>query len=185
METENYDYYFKVLLLGDLNVGVRSIFFRYVDNTFNESNIGIDTSVDFKIKTFKLDGDTYKLQIILDNDRGRGRTLDSTLYTSAHGVIVVYDITNQASFDHVKDWLTDIERYSKSEAARLMVGNKCDLSNKRSIISKDAEEFCKGSQDSVFGDKCEKFCQHRVSFSNNSKRNQTKNSQQKDSIKFK
>jgi len=127
-------------------VGVRSIFFRYVDNTFHESKIGIDTSVDFKFRTIKLNGDTYKLQIILDNDRGRGRTLDSTLYTSAHGVIVVYDITNQTSFDHVKDWLTDIDRYSKSESARLLVGNKCDLSDKRCIISKDAEDFAKAQE---------------------------------------
>merc|ERR1712088_1249121 len=89
--------------------------------------------VDFKIRTIELDGKTIKLQIWDTAGQERFRTITSSYYRGAHGIIVVYDVTDQESFNNVKQWLQEIDRYACENVNKLLVGNKCDLTTKKAV----------------------------------------------------
>ena len=80
-----------------------------------------------KIRTIELDKKTIKLQIWDTAGQERFRTISSTYYRGAHGIIVVYDITNMDSFKNVKRWLTEIDKYARDNVSKLLVGNKMDF----------------------------------------------------------
>lgn len=135
-----YDYLFKVLLIGDSGVGKSCILLRFADDTYTESHIST-IGVDFKIKTLELDGKVIKLQIWDTAGQERFRTITSSYYRGAHGIIVVYDITNCDSFVNVKQWLHEIDRYGSENVDVLLVGNKSDMSHKREVTYEQGQEF--------------------------------------------
>ncbi|CAJ0559903.1 unnamed protein product, partial [Mesorhabditis spiculigera] len=135
-----YDYLFKLLLIGDSGVGKSCLLLRFADDTYTESYIST-IGVDFKIRTIELDGKTIKLQIWDTAGQERFRTITSSYYRGAHGIIVVYDITDQESFNNVKQWLQEIDRYACENVNKLLVGNKCDLTAKRAVETAAAKEY--------------------------------------------
>ncbi|VDD95200.1 unnamed protein product [Enterobius vermicularis] len=135
-----YDYLFKLLLIGDSGVGKSCLLLRFADDTYTESYIST-IGVDFKIRTIELDGKTIKLQIWDTAGQERFRTITSSYYRGAHGIIVVYDITDQESFNNVKQWLQEIDRYACENVNKLLVGNKCDLTTKRAVEQNAAKEY--------------------------------------------
>lgn len=135
-----YDYLFKLLLIGDSGVGKSCLLLRFADDTYTESYIST-IGVDFKIRTIELDGKTIKLQIWDTAGQERFRTITSSYYRGAHGIIVVYDITDQESFNNVKQWLQEIDRYACENVNKLLVGNKCDLTPKRAVEMNTAKEY--------------------------------------------
>jgi len=138
-----YDYLFKLLLIGDSGVGKSCLLLRFADDTYTESYIST-IGVDFKIRTIELDGKTIKLQIWDTAGQERFRTITSSYYRGAHGIIVVYDVTDQVSFNNVKQWLQEIDRYACESVNKLLVGNKCDLSTKKVVDYNTAKEFADG-----------------------------------------
>ena len=139
MHTE-YDYLYKLLLIGDSGVGKSCLLLRFADNTYTESYIST-IGVDFKVRTIQLDGKTIKLQIWDTAGQERFRTITSSYYRGAHGIIVVFDVTDQVSYNNVKQWLKEIERYACENVNKLLVGNKCDLEDKRQVAYETAKEF--------------------------------------------
>jgi len=135
-----YDYLFKLLLIGDSGVGKSCLLLRFADDTYTESYIST-IGVDFKIRTIELDGKTIKLQIWDTAGQERFRTITSSYYRGAHGIIVVYDITDQESFNNVKQWLAEIDRYACENVNKLLVGNKSDLTTKRAVELNSAKEY--------------------------------------------
>ena len=135
-----YDYLFKLLLIGDSGVGKSCLLLRFADDTYTESYIST-IGVDFKIRTIQLDGKTIKLQIWDTAGQERFRTITSSYYRGAHGIIVVFDVTDQESFMNVKQWLHEIDRYACQNVKKLLVGNKCDLASKRAVPTEQAQEF--------------------------------------------
>lgn len=126
------DYLFKLLLIGDSGVGKSCLLLRFADDTYTESYIST-IGVDFKIRTIDLDGKTIKLQIWDTAGQERFRTITSSYYRGAHGIIVVYDCTDQETFNNVKQWLEEIDRYACDNVNKLLVGNKCDLHTKKVV----------------------------------------------------
>uniref|UniRef100_A0A3Q4MKP7 RAB1A, member RAS oncogene family b n=1 Tax=Neolamprologus brichardi TaxID=32507 RepID=A0A3Q4MKP7_NEOBR len=114
-----------------LSVGQSNLMNKKHD-ILNESYIST-IGVDFKIRTIELDGKTIKLQIWDTAGQERFRTITSSYYRGAHGIIVVYDVTDQESFNNVKQWLQEIDRYASENVNKLLVGNKCDLTTKKVV----------------------------------------------------
>jgi small GTP-binding protein len=96
---------------------------RFADDTYTESYIST-IGVDFKIRTIDLDGKTVKLQIWDTAGQERFHTITSSYYRYAHGIIIVYDVTDMESFLSVKQWLHEIDRYASENVNKLLVGNK-------------------------------------------------------------
>ncbi|KAL8552834.1 hypothetical protein ACS0TY_001500 [Phlomoides rotata] len=135
-----YDYLFKLLLIGDSGVGKSCLLLRFADDSYLESYIST-IGVDFKIRTVEQDGKTIKLQIWDTAGQERFRTITSSYYRGAHGIIVVYDVTDQESFNNVKQWLNEIDRYASDNVNKLLVGNKCDLTAQKVVSTETAKAF--------------------------------------------
>ncbi|KAJ7558242.1 hypothetical protein O6H91_04G030200 [Diphasiastrum complanatum] len=135
-----YDYLFKLLLIGDSGVGKSCLLLRFADDSYLESYIST-IGVDFKIRTVELDGKSIKLQIWDTAGQERFRTITSSYYRGAHGIIVVYDVTDQESFNNVKQWLNEIDRYASDNVNKLLVGNKNDLTAKKVVDYETAKAF--------------------------------------------
>uniref|UniRef100_A0A182V7C5 Ras-related protein Rab-1A n=1 Tax=Anopheles merus TaxID=30066 RepID=A0A182V7C5_ANOME len=103
-----YDYLFKLLLIGDSGVGKSCLLLRFAWDTAGQE---------------------------------RFRTITSSYYRGAHGIIVVYDCTDHDSFENVKQWLEEIERYACDNVNKLLVGNKCDLQTKKRVDTTTAMEL--------------------------------------------
>merc|ERR1712060_328259 len=113
---------------------------RFADDTYTESYIST-IGVDFKIRTVELDGKTCKLQIWDTAGQERFRTITSSYYRGAHGVIVVYDVTDKESFSNVKHWMQEVDKYAAENVNKLVIGNKCDLSSKKVVSYDEAKEL--------------------------------------------
>eukprot|EP00922_Rhytidocystis_sp_ex-Travisia-forbesii_P038040 GHVS01056656.1.p1 GENE.GHVS01056656.1~~GHVS01056656.1.p1 ORF type:complete len:203 (+),score=12.36 GHVS01056656.1:178-786(+) len=135
-----YDYLYKLLLIGDSGVGKSCLLLRFADDTYTESYIST-IGVDFKIRTIELDGKIVKLQIWDTAGQERFRTITSSYYRGAHGIIIVYDVTDKESFNNVKTWMQEIDRYAVDNVNKLLVGNKCDLGSKKVVSYNQGKEL--------------------------------------------
>ncbi|CAL9008421.1 unnamed protein product [Prunus brigantina] len=134
------DYLFKLLLIGDSGVGKSCLLLRFADDSYLDSYIST-IGVDFKIRTVEQDGKTIKLQIWDTAGQERFRTITSSYYRGAHGIIIVYDVTDQESFNNVKQWLNEIDRYASENVNKLLVGNKADLTANKVVSYETAKAF--------------------------------------------
>uniref|UniRef100_A0A8C1PHR3 Ras-related protein Rab-35 n=1 Tax=Cyprinus carpio TaxID=7962 RepID=A0A8C1PHR3_CYPCA len=135
----DYDYLFKLLIIGDSGVGKSSLLLRFADNTFSGSYI-TTIGVDFKIRTVEINGEKVKLQIWDTAGQERFRTITSTYYRGTHGVIVVYDVSSAESFVNVKRWLHEINQ-NCDDVCRILVGNKNDDPASKVVETNDAQKF--------------------------------------------
>lgn len=138
----DYEYLFKLLLIGNSGVGKSCILMRYADNSFTE-NFFNTIGVDFKIKTITLNDQIIKMQIWDTAGQDRFRTLTSSYYRGAHGIIIVYDVTNKDSFDNVRQWMQEIEKFASENVNKLLVGNKSDLEEQREVTYDEGVELAK------------------------------------------
>ncbi|GER29223.1 RAB GTPase homolog 1A [Striga asiatica] len=144
--SSEYDYLFKLLLIGDSSVGKSCLLLRFADDSYVDSYIST-IGVDFKIRTVEIDGKTSKLQIWDTAGQERFRTITSSYYRGAHGIIsngsdsvlIVYDVTEMESFNNVKQWLNEIDRYANDSVCKLLVGNKCDLVESKVVDTQTAK----------------------------------------------
>jgi len=129
---QNFDYMFKLLIIGNSSVGKTSFLFRYADDSFTSAFVST-VGIDFKVKTVFRNDKRVKLQIWDTAGQERYRTITTAYYRGAMGFILMYDITNEESFNAVQDWVTQIKTYSWDNAQVVLVGNKCDMQNERVV----------------------------------------------------
>lgn len=124
---EKHDYMFKLLMIGDSGVGKSSLLLRFANDEFQETYMST-VGLDFKIRTVEIDDKLIKLQMWDTAGQERFRTITSSCYRGAHGIMVVYSVTDRRTFDNVQHWLHEMEKYSDNESVvKLLVANKTDL----------------------------------------------------------
>jgi len=132
------DYAFKVILIGDSNVGKSCLLLRFADDTFSESYIST-IGVDFRFKTFVVDGKLVKMQIVRTTQwdtagQERYKTITNAYYRGADGVIIVFDVTDPKSFLNVQGWMEEVRSQGVAETFVLLAGNKRDL---KAVVSRE------------------------------------------------
>lgn len=135
-----YDYLFKVVLIGDSGVGKSNLLSRFTRNEFHlesKSTIGVE----FATRTIQVDGKTIKAQIWDTAGQERYRAITSAYYRGAVGALLIYDMTKQASYTHVEKWLKELRDHADANIVIMLVGNKSDLVHLRAVSTKDAESF--------------------------------------------
>ncbi|RVD91816.1 rab gtpase [Tubulinosema ratisbonensis] len=131
MDTE-YDYLFKITLIGDSGVGKTCFLLQYTDSVFADEYVST-IGVDFKIKTINLDNKKCKLQLWDTAGQERFNAITKSYYRGSHGIIVLFDLTNLESFESLDKWLKKIEEYASSKREILILGNKSDMKDKIAV----------------------------------------------------
>ena len=138
---ENKDVLYKILLLGDSAVGKTCFLMRYTDNTFTEihmSTIGLD----YKLKNVQLDnGKIVKIQIWDTAGQDRFRSITKNYYKGAHGIILIYDVTNKKTFENVRTWINQIKEEVSEKVSIILVGNKIDDEEHREVPNVEGEKL--------------------------------------------
>lgn len=141
-EADEYDYLFKVVLIGDSGVGKSNLLSRFTRNEFNlesKSTIGVE----FATKSIQTDGKTIKAQIWDTAGQERYRAITSAYYRGAIGALLVYDISKRGSYENVSRWLKELRDHADQNIVIMLVGNKKDLRHMRQVQTDEAKEFCK------------------------------------------
>lgn len=120
-----YDYLVKLLLIGDSGVGKSSLLVKFADDKFSP-HIGQTIGMDFKVKMLDLGGKRVKLQIWDTAGQERFHTITQQYYRNAMGIILVYDVTNEESFNNIRRWAAQIAAHGAEAADRMLLGNKAD-----------------------------------------------------------
>jgi small GTP-binding protein len=119
----------KLLLLGDSGVGKTGLIMRYCDNTFPMS-FASTIGVDIKIKLINIKGEKVKLQIWDTAGQERFKTLTTNVYRGVHGLMLVYDISDEFSFSNVRNWMMHLDKHTDKWTVRILVGNKVDTTTR-------------------------------------------------------
>ena len=149
--TEGLEFAFKILLLGDSSVGKTCFLKRYTDNTFQDaylSTIGFD----FKYKFVTLEeGKTVKVQLWDTAGEERFKTIAKSYYKGAHGIVLIYDVTNRKTYDNIRKWMNQIKDDSSSNISIILVANKIDCENEfRQVIKEEGEVLAKNNNLPIF-----------------------------------
>ncbi|KAJ2764695.1 GTP-binding protein [Coemansia nantahalensis] len=131
----SYDYLMKLLLIGDSGVGKSCLLLRFSDDQFTPSFI-TTIGIDFKIRTIELDGKRIKLQIWDTAGQERFRTITTAYYRGAMGILLVYDVTDERSFNNIENWHMNVEQHASEGVNKILIGNKCDVEERR-VVSKE------------------------------------------------
>jgi len=139
-EGSNYDFLFKVVLIGDSGVGKSNLLSRFTRNEFNlesKSTIGVE----FATRSINVDGKTVKAQIWDTAGQERYRAITSAYYRGAVGALLVYDIAKHATYVNVTRWLKELRDHADSNIVIMLVGNKSDLKHLRAVPTEEAKGF--------------------------------------------
>ena len=149
-EKDNTDLTIKILLLGDSSVGKTCFLKRYTDNTFQDaylSTIGFD----FKFKFVTLDnGKTVKVQLWDTAGQERFRTIAKSYYKGAHGIILIYDVTNRKTYENIRKWLNQINNEASNKISIILVANKIDREEERQISVEEGESLANANNLPIF-----------------------------------
>ena len=138
---EDSDIIFKILMLGDSEVGKSCFLMRYSDNVFVENYI-TTIGLDYKLKTIKLDsGKVIKAQLWDTAGQDKYRTIAKNYYKGSHGILLLYDITKISSFENIREWIQDIRQEVSPKSIIFLIGNKIDLTDQRKISKEQGEEL--------------------------------------------
>ena len=135
-------YLFRLCLLGEAGVGKSSILTRFCDNTFKE-NYNNTIGLDFRVVTLKYKDIISKLHIWDTAGQERFRSLSLNYLHNSHGFIFVYDVSDKNSFNNIINWINLGFDNNKNSIINFLIGNKCDLENKRQVSQNEGEQFAK------------------------------------------
>jgi Ras-related protein Rab-18 len=138
-----FDYLFKLLMIGDSGVGKSSLLLSFTSDSFEDLSPTI--GVDFKVKFMNAGDKKLKLAIWDTAGQERFRTLTSSYYRGAQGIIMVYDVTRRETFTNLSEvWAKEIDLYSTNQdCIKMLVGNKLDKESDRVVTKKEGIDFAR------------------------------------------
>ncbi|XP_039972995.1 RAB11a, member RAS oncogene family, like [Xiphias gladius] len=137
---DEYDYLFKVVLIGDSGVGKSNLLSRFTRNEFNlesKSTIGVE----FATRSIQVEGKTVKAQIWDTAGQERYRAITSAYYRGAVGALLVYDIAKHLTYENAERWLKELQDHADNNIVIMLVGNKSDLRHLRAVPTDEAKAF--------------------------------------------
>ena len=141
-ESNSYELLYKIIIIGDTCVGKSNILSRYLKDEFREdskSTVGVELGTKFlKVKEVGT-----KIQIWDTAGQETYKSITSSYYKGSHGCFIVYDITNEASFENVDKWYQQAQKEASKDVSIILVGNKCDLEEQRKVSKEKGEEKAK------------------------------------------
>eukprot|EP00475_Leptophrys_vorax_P036103 TRINITY_DN6038_c0_g1_i1.p1 TRINITY_DN6038_c0_g1~~TRINITY_DN6038_c0_g1_i1.p1 ORF type:complete len:208 (+),score=29.28 TRINITY_DN6038_c0_g1_i1:317-940(+) len=130
----------KLLLIGDSAVGKSSLLLRFAEDSFSHTFIST-IGVDFKTRTIDIDGEQVKLSIWDTAGQERFRTITAAYYRGANGIVLVYDITSESSFNSIRGWIRNIEEHASESVCKILVGNKADMEDRRVVTKEQGQQL--------------------------------------------
>jgi len=140
MANEEFDLHLKLLMLGDTGVGKTCLLLRYAHDSFSSMYI-TTIGIDYKVKLIELEGMKVRLQIWDTAGQERFRTITVSYFKGAHGIMLVYDITDRESFSSITHWITQIKEHADASVNIVLVGNKCDKEDERAVSRQEGQDL--------------------------------------------
>ena len=136
------DYIFKIVIIGDSGVGKSNILSRFIHNEFTQESKAT-IGVELQSKVYLINGKKIKVQLWDTAGQERYKSITAAYFKGAKGAMIVYDITNQASFDSVDRWHQSVKEFGDNDVSMIQIGNKNDLKQNRKVEVEKATEKAK------------------------------------------
>ena len=149
MEEDGYDILFKIILVGDTSVGKTNIINKYIKNEFHE-DFCATIGVEFSHKQFIVDNHKIKAQIWDTAGQERFRNITKNYFNSSNGFLLIYDITDKESLEHLNFWNAQIQLNAPAKSKSVLLGNKCDLEGSRAVSIEEGKIFAKKNKIKFF-----------------------------------
>ncbi|KAF5282339.1 hypothetical protein FQR65_LT14328 [Abscondita terminalis] len=133
----------KTILLGDSGVGKTSLLVKFDTGKFQPGNFSATVGIGFTNKIVTVDNSRVKLQIWDTAGQERFRSVTHAYYRDAHALLLLYDVTNKASYDNIRAWLGEIREYAQDDVVIMLIGNKSDCGSDRIVRREDGERLAK------------------------------------------
>ncbi|KAB0404573.1 hypothetical protein E2I00_004847, partial [Balaenoptera physalus] len=117
---ENFDYLFKIILIGDSNVGKTCVVQHFTSGVYTEAQQNT-IGVDFTVRALEINGKKVKMQVWDTAGQERFRTITQSYYRSAHAAIIAYDLTRRSTFESVPHWIHEIEKYGAANLVIMLI----------------------------------------------------------------
>ena len=137
--TEHYDVLLKVLLVGDSGVGKTSILASFTEDGAFSNSFTPTFGIDFRVRTLEVEGRRVKLQLWDTAGQERFQGITSCYYRGASAVLIVYDITQAATFANLARWVRSVEELASPGVRVVLVGNKADAAARRQVTREEGE----------------------------------------------
>jgi Ras-related protein Rab-1A len=146
LNDDNYEYIFKIIIIGNSNVGKTSLIHRFIDNKYNEKHLAT-LGCNFHMKTISINEKIIKIQIWDTAGMEKYQSITKSYYRGAQACLIVFDITNRESFDSIGNWIENFNNFSNPNIEKIiiLIGNKCDLGIDRKITYEEAENYSRGN----------------------------------------
>ena len=152
-ERLEYEYFFKLIILGDSGTGKSSLLNRYVDDRFFENSSSY-LGVEFKTKMLELENLLIKLIIWDTVGQERFGAISPAFYKGADGILLVYDCTNEETFNHLDYWLAEIKKHAQNNVSIILVANKIDLDSMQKVTNDNALAYAQTHQLTLIESSC-------------------------------
>ena len=141
----NYDYLLKYIIIGDAAVGKSNLLLRYAHGQF-KPEYQLTIGVEFGAKNIQINNEIFRIQIWDTAGQENFRSITRAYYKNSVCALVVYDISSRDSFDHVSTWIEDCKNQSPKTIFMVLVGNKCDLNDKRQVTIEEGRELAERNE---------------------------------------
>jgi len=136
----SYDYLLKVVIVGDATVGKSCLLLRFCDKRFRPTHVAT-AGVEFGCRVVESDGYRFKVHVWDTAGQELYRSVTRSYYRFSAVVLMVFDVTNRLSFEHLYTWLDEVRETTALACVLALIGNKSDLSGSRCVTREEAEGF--------------------------------------------